>query len=107
MVRYEAYSRRAEMSLLKVLGGGSLQVAAVFLTESALLAALSTAVGACASLLMSWGLMKFVFDSELHADWPLFAAAVAGSVALSLALTAAASASVWREKPAKLLHGPG
>lgn len=103
MARYEAWSRRGEMNLLKVLGGRKRQVASVFLLEAASISATAAWVGTLAGVGISMALMRTIFQTPWHLDWSAAAGVVLGTLLISLALNFLAARQVWREKPLGLL----
>ena len=105
IARFEAFSRRWDMNLMKVLGSGPGLVSRIFLWEAALVSGVAGAVGASASLGVSWALARLVFDSDWSPDLPIAALTAAIAVTVSLAATTVSSWTVWRGRPLELLAG--
>ncbi len=103
IARFEAYNRRWDMNLMKVLGASSGRVARVFLWDAAWVAAVSGTIGAAASVGVSYALARFVFDSEWKPELTSVFVTAGLSVVLSVVLTAFSAWRVWRERPLVLL----
>ena len=105
IARFEAFSRRWDMNLMKVLGSGPGLVSRIFLWEAALVSGVAGAVGAAASLGVSFALSRLVFDSAFSPDLQIAAATAAIAIAASLGATTVSSWTVWRGHALELLAG--
>ena len=105
IARFEAFSRRWDMNLMKVLGSGPGLVSRIFLWEALLVSLVAGGVGTLASLGVSLGLSRLVFDSEWNPDLQIAWATAALAIAVSLGATTVSSWSVWRGRPLDLLAG--
>lgn len=100
---HEARTRRAEIQLLKVLGGRRLLVQGIFLVEFGglgLTAALSGVIGSTA---LSYALSRWLFDSTWLFEWRIAASTLAAIFLLTLLTTQGAVLGAAREKPRSLL----
>ena len=99
--------RAREIGILKAIGAAEQKIAALFLTESILLALSSALIGYAAGIVIAGWIGKSVFSVPfaIHIDVPVFLLAIAVTLVVALAATALAAGSIWRIQPARILRG--
>lgn len=96
--------RSREVALLKTLGMTRAGVAAVFSVEYAAVGLVAGCIGATAAGFVSWAVLSMGMRiTWATGPWP-FAAAIAGSVVLSVVAGLAASATALRRRPVEVLR---
>jgi putative ABC transport system permease protein len=101
--------RSQEIGILKAIGAAERKIAALFLSESLILALVSTATGYGLGLLVAWWIGQQIFPESAAAgvgvDYAVFLPVAGVTVAVATAATLAAAARIWRIKPAVILRG--
>ncbi len=99
--------RSREVGILKAIGATEKKIAILFISESLVLALLSSFSGYGAGLVLAgWiGSRVFAAPFEMHVSLPVLAGAVAVTLAVALLATALATGRIWRIQPAAILRG--
>ncbi|MCU1260834.1 MAG: efflux transporter permease [Bryobacterales bacterium] len=99
--------RSREIGILKAIGAAERKIAALFVSESLILALLSTVAGYVAGLLLAgWiGASVFAAPFAVHLDLKVLLLATVLTLAVAFAATALAASRIWRIQPAAILRG--
>ncbi len=99
--------RSKEIGILKALGGLERNIAAFFLSESAALALLASALGYTAGLFAAAFIGKEIFGGAFRLDptWQVPAAVTAVMLLVASLATAFATSKIWGIQPAIILRG--
>jgi len=103
IARHQAQSRKSEIQLLKLLGGGFRLIAAMQWMEFGGLGLFASLLGVVVSLGLSWVISLLLFDSVWSFSVLLPAATVLGITLLTVVTTTVAVRGTLREKPVSLL----
>ena len=90
--------------MLKILGANQKEVTTFLLTEFAYLAFGAALVGAMLSVLVSFGLNTFIFESEFKQYWLQPISSVVVITALSITISFLASSDVVKESALGILR---
>lgn len=104
IVRSQIKLRRWELNMLKILGASEKEVSKFILNEFAYLSCLAAFFGSFLSVLVSFSLNQFLFESEFKLSWqqPLFSVVII--TAVSLLISFFASLDIVKERPLKILR---
>ena len=99
--------RSREIGILKAIGAAEKKIAALFVSESLILALLSTLAGYAAGVVIAGWIAESVFAAPfaLHASITVLLIAAVVTITVALAATALAAGSIWRIQPAVILRG--
>lgn len=101
------YQRVQEVVLLRTLGASRRQVLVITALEYFFLGALAAATGILLSLMGSWALAKYSFESPFSPHWGLIALLFAGICGLTMFIGVYNSRSVLNRPPLEILRGEG
>lgn len=104
IVRSQIKLRRWELNMLKILGASWGEVASFILAEFAFLAFLAALTGALLSIVVSFSLNMFIFDSEFKLSWLQPMVSVIIITGLSLLISFLASLDIVRESALGILR---
>ncbi|KHD89020.1 MAG: ABC transporter permease [Bdellovibrio sp. ArHS] len=104
IVRSQIKLRRWELNMLKILGASGGEVACFILAEFAFLAFLSALAGALLSIVVSFSLNTFIFESDFKLSWSQPLTSVALITALSLLISFLASLDIVKESALGILR---
>ncbi len=104
IARYEVKSRFWEINLLKILGANFKDVKNIVQIEFGILGFFAAFVGVSLSLLISYAISWFVFDSIWQLSWSITAFSIVAITTLSVLTALAATMSVLKQKPLQLLR---
>lgn len=104
IVRSQIKLRRWELNMLKILGASGGEVASFILVEFAFLSFLAAAVGSFLSILVSFSLNTFIFESEFTLSWQQPVISVMIITVLSLLVSFLASLDIVRESALSILR---
>jgi putative ABC transport system permease protein len=104
IARYEVKSRFWEINLLKILGANFSDVKSIVRLEFGILGFFAALTGVALSLLMSYSISYFVFDSLWRFDALLTVFSILAITALSVFTALVATRSVLKQKPLELLR---
>ncbi len=104
IARYEVKSRFWEINLLKILGANFNDVKSIIQIEFGILGFFAAFAGITISLLMSYALAWFVFDSIWQLAWTSSLFSILAITFLSVLTALVATMSVLRQKPLDLLR---
>jgi putative ABC transport system permease protein len=99
------FERRAEVGLMKALGGANASIAALFFTEAAILAVLGGAAGYGAGLVLAQQIGRAIFDSDISIQPVLFPIILVIAVVVTFAGSAAAIRKAVLFDPVFALRG--
>ena len=99
------FERRAEVGLMKALGGGNSSIAALFFTEAALLAVFGGAAGYLGGVMLARQIGRAIFDSDIAVQPVLFPVILAIAVVVTFAGSAAAIRKAVLFDPVFALRG--
>ena len=99
------FERRAEVGLMKALGGGNGSIAALFFTEAALLALLGGTAGYGAGLVLAQQIGRTIFDSAISIQPVLFPIILVIAIIVTFAGSAAAIRKAVLFDPVFALRG--
>jgi len=99
------FERRAEVGLMKALGGANAPIAALFFTEAALLALIGGATGYIAGIFLAHQIGRAIFDSQISVQPVLFPVILAIAIAVTFAGSAAAIRKAVLFDPVFALRG--
>jgi putative ABC transport system permease protein len=99
--------RSKEIGILKALGGVERKIAALFVSESAVLAFTATLAGYAVGLLAAAAIGREVFGGVFHvqADWLVFGGVAGVMLAVAAVATGIAASRIWSVQPAIILRG--
>jgi putative ABC transport system permease protein len=99
--------RSKEIGILKALGGIERGIAALFVSESAILALSATVAGYAIGLLAAAAIGREVFGGvfRLQADWLVFSGVAGVMLIVAASATAIAASRIWGIQPAIILRG--
>jgi putative ABC transport system permease protein len=102
--------RSKEIGVLKAIGAGEGKIAALFLSESLVLALGSTIAGYAAGLAIAYGIGRKIFSdsaavSAIGVDFAVFAPVMAVTLLVAALATLVAASRIWRIEPAVILRG--
>lgn len=99
--------RSREIGILKAIGAAERRIAALFVSESVILSALSAVAGYILGLLVAASIARAIFGGiwELQPDVRVLLAVAAMTLAVAVAATLVAAARIWRIEPAVILRG--
>ncbi len=103
---YEVRSnlRRWELNMLKILGASGGEVASFILTEFAFLSFIAAMAGALLSIVVSFALNAFLFESDFKLSWVLPLVSVVLITAISLLISFFASLDIVKESALSILR---
>ena len=104
IARYEVKSRFWEINLLKILGANFKDVKSIIQIEFGILGFFAALVGVSMSLLLSYGISWFIFDSIWELSWGITAFSLVAISTLSVVTALVATMSVLKQKPLELLR---
>lgn len=104
IARYEVKTRFWEINLLKILGANFNDVKNMIQIEFGILGFFAAFVGVSMSLLISYAISWFIFDSIWELSWGITAFSIVAITALSVITALVATMSVLRQKPLQLLR---
>jgi len=104
IVRSQIKLRRWELNMLKILGASWGEVASFILTEFAFLSGLAALCGALLSVIVSFSLNKFIFESDFQLSWAQPLVSVVLITALSLLISFLASLDIVKESALGILR---
>ncbi|MDQ6664566.1 MAG: FtsX-like permease family protein, partial [Acidobacteriota bacterium] len=98
--------RRREIGILKAIGSTERTIAALFVSESAVLAGISTIAGYVVGLIMAAWIGRDIFAGPfaIRLDWTVLFRVGAVTVAVAALATMLAASRVWRIDPATVLR---
>jgi putative ABC transport system permease protein len=99
------FERRAEVGLMKALGGANGAIAALFFTEAALLAIFGGAAGYGAGLVLARQVGRAIFNSEISVQPVLFPIILVVAIVVTFAGSAAAIRKAVLLDPVFALRG--
>jgi putative ABC transport system permease protein len=99
------FERRAEVGLMKALGGGNSSIAALFFTEAALLALFGGAAGYAGGIVLARQIGRAIFNSDISVQPVLFPIILVIAVAVTFAGSAAAIRKAVLFDPVFALRG--
>jgi putative ABC transport system permease protein len=99
------FERRAEVGLMKALGGGNSSIAALVFTEAALLALFGGAVGYAAGIMLARQIGRAIFDSDILVQPVLFPIILVIAIVVTFAGSAAAIRKAVLFDPVFALRG--
>ncbi len=99
--------RSREIGILKAIGAAERRIAALFVSESIVLSALSAAIGYALGLFVAAGIARAIFGGawELQPDLRVLFAVAAITLVVAVAATLFAAGRIWRIEPAVILRG--
>lgn len=100
--------RSREIGVLKAIGAAEKTIAALFLSESLILGAVSTVAGYFCGLVVAWWIGQRIFPDAagtVGVNYRVFAPVAGVTLALAALATLVAAARIWRIKPAVILRG--
>jgi putative ABC transport system permease protein len=101
------FERRAEVGLMKALGGGTLPLSAVFITESVMLACVGGLAGFVAGAVLARVLGRAIFGSGIEIQPVLFPLILGIAILVTVAGSAAAIRRAVKSDPVHALRGAG
>ena len=104
IARYEVKSRFWEINLLKILGANFKDVRSIIQIEFGILGFFAALVGVSMSLILSYAISWFIFDSIWELSWGITVFSLVAISALSVATALVATMSVLKQKPLQLLR---
>jgi len=104
IARYEVKSRFWEINLLKILGANFKDVKSIIQIEFAILGFFAALVGVSMSLLISYTISWFIFDSIWQLSWGITVFSIVAISTLSVLTALVATMSVLKQKPLQLLR---
>lgn len=102
--------RSKEIGVLKAIGAAEAKIAALFLSESLVLALASTAAGYLAGLAVAYGIGRRIFSdagavAAIGVDFSVFAPVMGVTMLVAVLATLFAASRIWRIEPAVILRG--
>jgi putative ABC transport system permease protein len=99
--------RSREIGILKAIGAAERKIAALFVSESLMLALGSTLAGYTAGVLLAGWIGSSVFAApfSVHVDMTVLLLAALVTLVVAFAATALAAGRIWRIQPAAILRG--
>lgn len=99
--------RSKEIGILKALGGVERSIAALFVSESALLAVVATIIGYAIGVFAAAGIGSEVFGGafRVQTDWLVFGGVAGVMLAVAAIATGIAASRIWNVQPAVILRG--
>jgi putative ABC transport system permease protein len=99
--------RSKEIGILKALGGMERKIAALFVSESAVLAVAATVAGYVIGLFAAAWIGQEVFGGVFHvqADWLVFGGVAGVMLTVAAVATGIAASRIWSVQPAIILRG--
>jgi putative ABC transport system permease protein len=104
IARYEVKSRFWEINLLKILGANFKDVKSIVQIEFGILGFFAAVTGVVLSLLMSYSISYFIFDSLWRFSIGITSFSIVAITVLSVATALIATRSVLKQKPLELLR---
>lgn len=104
IVRSQIKLRRWELNMLKILGASGKEVASFVLVEFAFLSFLAATAGSFLSILVSFSLNTFIFESEFTLSWMQPVISVVIITVISLLVSFLASLDIVRESALSILR---
>ncbi|MES2605745.1 MAG: FtsX-like permease family protein, partial [Pseudomonadota bacterium] len=104
IARYEVKSRFWEINLLKILGANFGDVKSIVQIEFGILGFFAAITGVVLSLLMSYSISYFIFDSLWRFSAGVTMFSIIAITLLSIATALIATRSVLKQKPLELLR---
>jgi len=99
------FERRAEVGLMKALGGGNSSIAALFFTEAVLLALFGGAAGYAGGILLARQMGRAIFNSDIAIQPVLFPFILVIAIVVTFAGSAAAIRKAVLFDPVFALRG--
>ncbi len=99
------FERRREVGLMKALGAGNISVAALFFTESGLLALIGGTAGFLIGIVLAEEIGKWIFSARIAVEPVLFPVVLAMAVLVTFAGSAASIRRAMHFSPAIVLRG--
>jgi putative ABC transport system permease protein len=102
--------RSQEVGILKAIGAPESKIAALFLSESLVLAVISTFAGYAAGLAVAYGIGRKIFSDNtqlpgIGVDFSVFAPVMAVTLLVAAMATLLPVSRIWRIEPAVILRG--
>ena len=102
--------RSKEIGVLKAIGAAEGKIAALFLSESLVLALASTVAGYAAGLAVAYGIARRIFSDTasvraIGVDFAVFAPVMAVTLLVAVIATLFAASRIWCIEPAVILRG--
>jgi putative ABC transport system permease protein len=102
--------RSKEIGLLKAIGAAETKIASLFLSESLVLALVSTIAGYALGLAVAYGIGRKIFSeagavAAVGVDFAVFVPVMAVTLLVAVIATLAAASGIWRIEPAEILRG--
>ncbi len=102
--------RSKEIGVLKAIGAAETKIASLFLSESLVLALVSTIAGYAAGLALAYGIGRKIFSdagavAAIGVDFVVFVPVMAVTLLVAVIATLASASRIWRIEPAVILRG--
>lgn len=99
--------RSREIGIMKALGAAERRIAALFVSESAVLAIAATLTGYVAGVFAAAAIGREIFGGAFRpeADWLVFAGVALVTLIVAAVATAIPASRIWRVQPAIILRG--
>jgi putative ABC transport system permease protein len=102
--------RSKEIGILKAIGAAEGKIATLFLSESLVLALVSTVAGYVLGLAVAYGIGRKIFSdatqlTSIGVDFAVFAPVMAVTLLVAVIATLLAASRIWRIEPAVILRG--
>lgn len=102
--------RSKEIGILKAIGAAESKIATLFLSESLVLALISTFAGYTAGLAVAYGIGRTIFSDNaqvpgIGVDFAVFAPVMAVTLLVAVLATILPASRIWRIEPAVILRG--
>lgn len=100
--------RSKEIGILKAIGAAENKIAAIFLSESFVLALISTIVGYAVGLGLAYWIGRQIFTGSASAagvDFKVLAPVAGVTMAVALIATLLSASRIWKIEPARILRG--
>jgi putative ABC transport system permease protein len=98
--------RSKEIGVLKAIGAAESKIASLFLSESLVLALVSTLAGYILGLAIAYGIGRKIFsDAAVGVDFGVFMPVMAATLLVAVVATLLSASRIWRIEPATILRG--